>query len=116
MTMYNSTTASCYDTSLTYSGTANSSVSTSGGDYTTSESPTDTWNIFLRQQEEIKRQIKYARYLKLKEHRDTLRLWWFNGLTQKPTLYYKPHPNRITFYKVLTCNRKGIGLRNRIRR
>jgi len=114
--MYDSTTASCYDTSSTYSGTANSSVSTSGDYITVSESPTEAWSRFIRQQEEHKRQIKYARYLKLKEHRDTLRLWWFNSLTQKPTFYYKPQPNRIRFYKVLTCNRKGIGLRNRIRR
>jgi hypothetical protein len=118
--MHHSTTytGSNYDTSPTDGGTANtcSACMTTNDFILVEESPTDVWNRFFREQEEYKRQVEWTAFIKRQEQKRTFRNWWFNSFKQKPTLYYRPQPNRVTFYKILTCNRKGIGLRNRIRR
>ena len=52
-----------------------------------------------------------AAYKKKQEQRRTLKNWWMDSFITNHKLYNVPQISRVRFYKILRCNRRGLGLR-----
>lgn len=68
-----------------------------------------------KQIEEFRDAIELAKYYHKLEMKEDQKNWWFSGIHKKVYLYRRYFMKPLTKYKILRCNRKGIGLKRRVK-